>query len=175
MSASKKYDIESIYTQYIDDLFIYATYLGFNKDFIMDAIHDVFCKLAIEESWLEEVDNVKFYLFASLKNRLRDICKITYEHISIDIHEPIPFDIHVNIETNLINIEEQESIKNQIKEILNTLTSRQREIIYLRYVQEYDYPQISQLLGISIPGCRKLVSKAMQSLKKRYGNSTTMD
>ncbi|MDD4632380.1 MAG: sigma factor-like helix-turn-helix DNA-binding protein, partial [Proteiniphilum sp.] len=50
----------------------------------------------------------------------------------------------------------------------NALTDRQREIIYLRYVQEYDYKQIAELLQISVHGCRKLVSKAILSLRERF-------
>ena len=53
--------------------------------------------------------------------------------------------------------------------MLDSLTERQREIVYLRYVQEYDYPQIAELLNISIHGCRKLLSKAMQTLREKYG------
>ncbi|MPM98916.1 hypothetical protein SDC9_146106 [bioreactor metagenome] len=53
--------------------------------------------------------------------------------------------------------------------MLDSLTERQREVVYLRYVQEYDYVQISELLNISIHGCRKLLSKAMQNLREKYG------
>ena len=53
--------------------------------------------------------------------------------------------------------------------MLNSLTDRQREIIYLRYVQGYDYPQIAELLQISVHGCRKLVSKAILSLREKFG------
>ena len=69
----------------------------------------------------------------------------------------------------MIEEEEQMQIKTSIEQMLNTLTDRQREIIYLRYVQEYDYPQIAELLQISVHGCRKLVSKAIFNLRERYG------
>lgn len=167
-------DIESVYSQYVNDLFTYAAYLGFDHHVIMDAIHDVFCKLAASENSLDEVENVKFYLFASLKNRLYDIHKSKREHVSIDTFDENPFDIHVNIEDDLIDLEERNLIKQQIEQMLNSLTARQREVIYLRYVQEYDYSQIAKLLNISIHGCRKLVSKAMQSLREKYGPTGVM-
>ena len=52
--------------------------------------------------------------------------------------------------------------------MLDFLTPRQREIIYLRYIHEYDYKQISELLQISVHGCRKLVSKAILNLKEKF-------
>jgi RNA polymerase sigma factor (sigma-70 family) len=155
----------------VDDLHTYALYLGFEKGIIMDAIHDVFCKFAADERRLQDVSNLKFYLFKSLKNRLYDLYKMRKEHIelsAIDLQET-PFNIQVTIEERLIGQEEQQQIKNQLAEMLKSLTERQREIVYLRYVQEYDYEQISELLNISVHGCRKLLSKAMQNLREKYG------
>ncbi len=138
----------------------------------MDAIHDVFCKLSDNEKRLPEVSNINFYLFKSLKNRIFDIYKTQKKHVALlSINEQeTPFNIRVTIEDQLIDKEEQLQIKDQLTEMLESLTERQREIVYLRYVQEYDYTQISELLNISIHGCRKLLSKAMHHLRKEYGS-----
>ena len=167
----RKENIASIYNRYVDDLYTYALYLGFEKGIIMDAIHDVFCKFAADEKLLQDVSNIKFYLFKSLKNRLYDIYKARKEYVelsAIDLQDA-PFNIQVTIEDRLIDKEEQQQIKDQLSEMLDSLTERQREVVYLRYVQEYDYAQISELLNISIHGCRKLLSKAMQNLREKYG------
>lgn len=169
---AKTTDIASIYNLYVDDLFTYALYLGFEKEMIMDAIHDIFCKIATDEKTLQHISNIKFYLFKSLKNRLFDILKTRRQHVELsamDNSPELPFNIQVSIEDRLIDKEEQERIENQISEMLNSLTERQREIVYLRYVQEYDYPQIAELLNISVHGCRKLLSKAMLKLREKYG------
>lgn len=161
-----------MYSLYVKDLFTYAVYLGFDEHLIMDAIHDVFYKISLEKNRLAEVENVKFYLFRALKNRLLDLHRSSQEHVSLASVESgaeMPFAIRVTVEDNLIDTEEQHLIKRQIENMLNSLTHRQREIIYLRYVQEYDYQQIAQLLNITVHGCRKLVSKAMQSLREKYG------
>jgi RNA polymerase sigma factor (sigma-70 family) len=167
----RKENIASLYNRYVDDLYTYALYLGFEKGIIMDAIHDVFCKFAADEKLLQDVSNIKFYLFKSLKNRLYDIYKARKEYVelsAIDLQET-PFNIQVTIEERLIGQEEQQQIKNQLAEMLDSLTERQREIVYLRYIQEYDYEQIAQLLNITVHGCRKLLSKAMQNLREKYG------
>ncbi|MDO5664111.1 MAG: sigma-70 family RNA polymerase sigma factor [Bacteroidia bacterium] len=164
--------IASIYNSYVNDLYTYALYLGFEKEIIMDAIHDVFCKIAADEKALHDVSNVKFYLFRSLKNRLYDIYKSDRGHVNLHTIESqeLPFNILVTVEDKFISKEEQQQIENQIAEMLNSLTERQREVVYLRYVQEYDYQQISQLLNISVHGCRKLLSKAMLNLREKYGS-----
>lgn len=171
---AKTTDIASIYNLYVDDLFTYALYLGFEKEMIMDAIHDIFCKIATDEETLQYISNIKFYLFKSLKNRLFDMLKTRRQHVELSAMDnslELPFNIQVSIEREdrLIDKEEQEQIENQISEMLNSLTERQREIVYLRYIQEYDYQQIAELLHISVHGCRKLLSKAMLKLREKYG------
>ncbi len=165
-------DIGSIYSLYVSDLFTYGQYLGFEDDTVKDAIHDVFVKMAIDSNKLISVNNIKFYLFRALKNRLLDILKNQKKQTPLDNTAPpsdIPFRIEVNVEDLIIEEEERKEIKAEIENMLDTLTPRQREIIYLRYVQEYDYDQIAELLQISVHGCRKLVSKAITTLRTRFG------
>jgi RNA polymerase sigma factor (sigma-70 family) len=166
-------NITDIYNRYVDDLYTYASYLGFEKETIMDAIHDVFCKLGANEKILSDVVNVKSYLFKSLKNRLLDIYKgqkYGFDISDFTALEEMPFNITVNLEDDIIDAEEQANIKKMVENMLQSLTPRQREIVYLRYIQEYDYSQIASLLNISIHGCRKLLSKAMETLREKYGS-----
>lgn len=169
-----KPNITSIYNQHVDNLYTYALYLGFEKEVVKDAIHDVFCRLWEERQSLDHVSNVKFYLFRSLKNRLLDIYKAKREFVEInttlDNTGIIPFDFNITIDDRIAREEDKLQIERQISEMLDSLTERQREVIYLRYIQEYDYPQIAEMLGISVHGCRKLVSKAIISLREKYGS-----
>lgn len=165
-------DLASLYNLYVSDLFTYGCYLGFEREVVKDAIHDVFVKLTADEDLLRHISHIKFYLFKSLKNRLLDICKHQKVNIpleDIDVAVELPFNIHINVEDLIIEREEQIQIKTEIEQMLSALTDRQREIIYLRYVQEYDYKQIAELLQISVHGCRKLVSKAILSLREKFG------
>ncbi|MDD4776916.1 MAG: sigma-70 family RNA polymerase sigma factor [Fermentimonas sp.] len=164
--------LTNLYILYVNDLFTYGTYLGFEKEVVKDAIHDVFVNISAKNQILDEVSNIKFYLFRSLKNRLYDIQRGNKNQIGLEgiaAEEVKPFQINVNIEDQYIEEEERREIKKEIEEMLNSLTDKQREIIYLKYVQEYDYKQISELLDINIHSCRKLVSKALSNLRKKYG------
>ncbi len=164
-------EITTIYDAYVNDLFTYGLYLGFDRESVKDAIHDIFLKLATNNSFLDNTENIKFYLFKSLKNRLIDIHKNRKEHVALEATEmslETPFNMVVNVEELLIEREEKLHIKNEIEQMLDLLTPRQREIIYLRYVHEYDYKQISELLQISVHGCHKLVSKAILSLREKF-------
>ncbi|MBF6597260.1 MAG: sigma-70 family RNA polymerase sigma factor [Fermentimonas sp.] len=167
----KMKNLANIYTEYVDLLFIYGTNLGFDREIVKDSIHDIFVKIALENNILSRVDNIKFYLLKSLKNRLFDIHRSVRKELSLDKINPeddMQFIIDVNVENLIIEEEDKTQIKERIQNMLNILTDRQREIIYLRYVQEYDYEQISQLLEISVHGCRKLMSRAILTLREKF-------
>ena len=63
-------ELATLYNLYVDDLFTYGCYLGFDGEIVKDAIHDVFVKLTMDDAQIKEITNIKFYLFKSLKNRL---------------------------------------------------------------------------------------------------------
>ena len=52
-------DIASIYDEYLNNLYSYAIHLGFDEQTAMDAIHDIFYKLCINQSALKEIANHK--------------------------------------------------------------------------------------------------------------------
>ncbi|MDO5665134.1 MAG: RNA polymerase sigma factor [Bacteroidia bacterium] len=167
----KDEDIKSIYNKYVDDLYSYAIYLGFNKEVVMDAIHDVFCKLCIDENTFFSITNIKFYLFRSLKNRLLDIYKQQRDMVelsAVEHSEDAIFFTKNTPDTNLMMKEHEKRIRQKIDTMLQLLSPRQREIVYLRYVQAYDYEQISEIMEINLASCRKLLHKALQTLREKH-------
>lgn len=162
--------IASLYNKNLDFLYSYALHLGFDEHVVMDAIHDIFYKLCTNPTSLENITNLKFYLFRALKNRLIDIQRTTKEHAGIlstdeDIYKNMPFHLNVTIEDKLISEENLEEIRRKVENVLESLSDRQREIIYLRYIHEYDYKEIAELMQISVESCRNLISKSLAKLK----------
>jgi DNA-directed RNA polymerase specialized sigma24 family protein len=51
---------------------------------------------------------------------------------------------------------------------LYTLPSRPREIIYLKYYEEMEYPKIAQLTGIKYQSVVNHVFRALQTLRMAY-------
>lgn len=164
-----KKEIETIYNEHVDNLYSYALTLGFEKDIIMDAIHDVFCKLCAEEKNFDTIISTKSYLIKSLKNRLIDIYKS--QKIKIDIVSPAIESILYQNETTedlFITSEDEKIIKQTVDEMLRSLSPRQREIVYLRYVKNFSYQEISLQMDISYSSCRKLMHKAIETLREKY-------
>ncbi|ALJ03998.1 hypothetical protein APS56_01995 [Pseudalgibacter alginicilyticus] len=158
-------EIEIIYKKYVDDLYSYGLHLNFNSDLVMDAIHNVFQKLILNKD-LNYRNNIKPYLLKSVRNEIIDEYKRRKKLLPIDIdNEQIPFELDINVEDLILEKEAKIHLKNKIEAVLKSLSPRQREIIYLRYTQDYEYKQIAEILQITVPACRNLILKALKHLR----------
>ncbi len=153
-----------LYKKYVNDLYSYGTSLGFASNKCMDAIHDIFCKLFVNNRELDNVNNVKYYLFRSLKNRLLDIHKQDSRLVNDNLTNS-NFFVEVSVVDVMISTEEKRQLKKRVDELMSTLTSNQREAIYLRYMQEMEYDEIAQLLNITSESVRKLVYRGISKLR----------
>jgi len=80
--------------------------------------------------------------------------------------ENLPFQLHVTMEDEYIQKEDSEEISRKVENVLNRLSHRQREIIFLRYIQECSYDEISEIMQISVAASRNLVNRSLKRLKK---------
>jgi len=58
-----------------------------------------------------------------------------------------------------------EEIKNKLIEAVNNLPPKQKEIIYLKFEEEMDYKEISEVMNISVDSARKLMYRSLISLR----------
>lgn len=157
-----------IYKLYYENLFAYGVSLGFSSENVKDAIQEVFLNLYNNESLDIDIDTIKikFYLLRSVKNKLIDMerkYKLHTEHLEKYDNE---FKLMVSVEDLIIDEENKDLLKKRIETILNKLSKQQREIIYLRFIEEMPYEEIALLLDMKVQTIRGQVFKAMDKLRK---------
>ncbi len=162
-----------IYKKYVNDLFNYGVSMGFSDQICMDAIHDVFCALYTSDKKLEDIKNIKYYLFISLKNRLIDIYRSSKKINTLNLEE-LPFVIEVSILDSIIADDECAILKASVEELMKQLTSRQHEAIYLRYMQELSYEEIGTLLDMTPESVRKLVHRGIEKMRTYAQNDSKL-
>jgi len=153
-----------IYNKYIDDLFAFGMGFGFEHDAVKDSIQDVFFKLYFEKKKLKKVVRLKYYLFTSLRNKLLDLYRSSVETTAIT--DEMPFYIRTTILDHLIGEEDRISVEEQINSLLEKVTDRQRTAIYLRFMKEMEYEEIGEILDMTPPAVRKLVSRAIKRMRE---------
>ncbi|WP_294545464.1 RNA polymerase sigma factor [uncultured Bacteroides sp.] len=159
-----------LYREHVQELFSYGKALTGNDERLKDAIQDVFYKILSNPSTLKDVQNLKYFLFKSLKNRLIDILKSEMHQSQSGEAAYERFDFTINDVTvldSLIEEEERLELSRKIKLLLNRLTARQREAVCLRYIYDMEYDEIADLLNMSnSKSARNLVSRALEHLRK---------
>lgn len=171
LNNDDKYDaFSAIYNIYVNDLLSYGISLGIEEQTCRDAIHDIFYKLFVEKSKLKDVRNFSAYLFRSYRNHLLNTIEKRSKILDFNI-EDLPFTTEITILDLMVSEEETAKLKKRVEHLLNELSPRQREAIYLRYMQQMDYEEIAALLNMNSNSARRLVSRAMQSLRETAKNS----
>lgn len=154
-----------LYNLYINDLLSYGISLGFVEETCRDAAHDVFFKVFTEKKRLSAVQKPTAYLFRSFRNHLLNIQKREHRFTPDSTFETPPFTTEITILDNLIDEEEAQRLNTLVTALLNELTPRQREAVYLRYMQEMEYEEIALLLDMNANSARRLVSRALERLR----------
>lgn len=157
-----------LYQIFVKGLFKYGYFLVPDKDIVEDAIHDLFVRIWTNRNNHIKIHSIKSYLFVSLRRevlaRKNEFIKISHRLNMLEdgvVHQP-------SIEDTLVNDERNQEMIKKIRSYINNLTSRQREIIHLRFYQNLSYPEISELLGIDQNYAYNLSSKALSQIKKHF-------
>jgi RNA polymerase sigma factor (sigma-70 family) len=153
-----------IYNKYVDELFSYGTGLGFEREILKDAIQDTFVKFYMNKTQLKTIVNLKYYLFRMLKNHLLDIYKSAAKENPLDESE-YPFLIEPSVLDELIADEEKANLELRVGKLLQVLTDRQKEAVYLRFIQEMEYEEVAGLLDMTAQAVRKLISRAIKRMR----------
>lgn len=154
---------ESIYNQHLDDLYLYGQQFHSDKEQILDCIHDLFVDLYNNPNISTNVE-VKFYLFTSLKRR---IFKLKSPIEICEISQLPDYSLWISShELEMIKNEHNEVNLRILKDKIDQLPKKQKEVIYLRYYMEFTYEEISSILQISVESCRTTSYRGIKELRR---------
>jgi RNA polymerase sigma factor (sigma-70 family) len=80
------------------------------------------------------------------------------------------FNIEYSFQDQLINMEISEEKRVRLQQAIITLSPGQKEIIYLKFEQELEYPEIAHLMNITIESARKQLYRVLLSLRHILDN-----
>ena len=137
---------------------------------IEDAINDVFTMVWKNRQRLSAIKSPQSYLFSSFRHSL--FKKLALQQKKF-IH-PIsgePEEIEFSIESIIIERETDDHLRERIEKALTTLTSRQREAIFLRFYEGVPYAEIATIMNVSVKASYKIMARALAELKDALGIS----
>ena len=157
------------YRQLYDDHYRALNNYGykFTRDIslIEDSIHDLFVKLWTNRSSLgNPPPSIRNYLYKALRNILFRKLKLHSRFAFLD-DDNYAYTFEVSCDSQLMEDEEEKLLRERIKEILEKLPARQKEIVYLRFYEGLSYDEVADVMSIDIHSVYKLWYKAIENLK----------
>jgi len=153
-----------LYNKYIQELYNYGFKICRDEELVKDCIQEVFVNIYLNRENLSQPKNIKFYLMLALKRVVIKKMVQKRKNIYHDDFEPF-FEPDLSIESNIVTQEGAEEQKAQMKELLDNLPSKQKEAVYLRFVEGLDYEEISEVLKVTIESARKQIYRAVKSMR----------
>ena len=144
-----KSEIDKWYENYIDELFAYGIAFGVEKDFV-----------------IEILGSPKSYLFSALKNKIITSLRKQANWLSLDEEVEYNFKIEVDAEALMEDEEERRNYEKEVENLLNLLTNKQREVIYLRFIKALSIQEISEILNITPKSVRKMIYRAIERMQQ---------
>jgi RNA polymerase sigma factor (sigma-70 family) len=158
---------ETIYERHIDILTNYGLRIRRDKEFIKDAIHDMFVDLWRNRNSLGSTSAIKYYLIKALRRNLLKKIVLLRKRQGEDITQLSP-DSLFEFSHELILMKAELDIEKveRLQQALKKLSSRQKEVLFLRYYGGFSPDEISQLLEINPQSVYNLIHRGLDTLRE---------
>ena len=153
-----------LYDLHINILFNYGLKLTIDKELLKDCIHDIFVKLYTKKDKLGTIDNLKSYLFISLKNKLCDELRKRM-YMSDTTAEEVNAIAPTDVEDDYMEEEQRQNEFSLVKRLLDQLSPRQREALTLYYIEEKKYEDICEIMNMNYQSVRNLMYRGLTKLR----------
>jgi RNA polymerase sigma factor (sigma-70 family) len=157
-----------IYKKYAPALYNYGRHLNKDKQLVKDCLHDLFVYLYQHRNTLGDTTSIKYYLFKSLKRRISlAIAPNVNFRQAEQLSENYDFEIIQSPELLLIAEQISSSQYEELRNAVNGLPTRQREVIYLLFYHNLSHQEIASIMSIEIRTVYNQVYKALEVLRKQ--------
>lgn len=157
-----------LFERYFGTLVNYGKSLGPTNEQVRDCVQDVFADLWLYRNGLSESVVVKAYLLSSVRKRIARVHERDRVLGRTAPLEEALFMMDFTVQDQLIADEEMKAKVYHLNELVNALPSRQKEVIYLRYHQGINLPEIADMMNINYQSVVNLLYKAIQQLRSSW-------
>ncbi len=146
-----------------DKVYRLAKRLLVSNDEAEDATQELYLKLWKNRSKIEKYDNVEAYAMMMTKNYCLDQLK-SKRASNLTL-------VHSNYKDESSSLQENIEFKDSasiIKKLMDDLPEKQRIIVQLRDIENYEYHEIGKILNMEPATIRVALSRARKTLRKNF-------
>ena len=141
-----------------DEMYRFAKRFVISSDEAEDVVQDLMLKFWQKKEDLSSFGNLKSYVMKSVKNECLN--RLKHEDVKMgfaDFHQHTSEIYHV----------ESNNLKDQIIGFINQLPEKQKAVIHLKDVEEYEVSEISEMLEMEENAVRVNLMRARQKVKEQ--------
>lgn len=155
----------TIYEQNAAKLYSYGMKLVRDENIVKDAIQDLFVELWDAKGRLGKVQAITPYLLKSIRRKIlhnatRERRMTALEEVDL-YNQVIP-----SAEHNLLERQQYDRKRQEIREALAKLNKNQQEIIHLKYYCRISYQEIAEILESDTKSVYNLMARTVKQLRK---------
>ena len=153
---------------YYSDLYNYASRFTNDNGLIKDCIQEVFISLWQRRETATSILSPRYYFLRATKNKiLKAIYKNSKANLTMLSNESDLF-YEFSLEQIIIQKQVSEEKSQKLKKILEMLSKKQKEIIYLKFYQHLDHAQIAELMNLNRQSVYNLLHETMHRLRSLF-------
>lgn len=157
--------LSDLFRMYYKPLLNYGFKLIPQEDLIKDSIQELFFLIWERRDRLSEVEYVRSYLYFSLRRTVFRQAEIRKNRNKRDIaYSEEAFENIVSHEERMIENELVLQQKVKLKEALNKLSPRQREVVYLKFYCGLFNEEIAEVMGVNRQSVYNYMYQAIEAL-----------
>lgn len=157
---------ERMYREHISELYDYGKKFSSDSSIVEDCIQDMFIDFWEKREKLNDVENVKAYLFVSFKRRL--LRELKKNNVVKPIEESDDFKTELSIEEILEKTEMDSQNIKKLQTAFQKLNKKQQHILYLKFHQGFNNKEIAEILQINYQSTRNALTRALSKLKTHF-------
>ncbi|MBT4277222.1 RNA polymerase sigma factor [Candidatus Falkowbacteria bacterium] len=165
IKAGDKEAFGEFYDLYVDKIYRFIYFKVSRVQEAEDLTSEVFLRVWQYARDGVEIENIKAFLYRVSRNAVIDFYRKNYGKETVDLEDHNIID---NLKAD--NLIEKIDTKAQVKEIIEKLDSikeEYKEVILLRFVEEYSTKEIAEVMGRSKGATRVLLHRAMEALRSK--------
>lgn len=160
--------LSSLYFEFFDMLLNFGVKYSADRFLVEDCIQNLFVDLLKNRLKQKPVKNIKFYLTKALRYQIANEYRKSKKLLLVDKPDERDFRISYSAENSLIANETDEMQTRFLKMVMEDLTPRQKEALYLKFNCGFDYTQISEIMQISVESVRTTIYRTLKSIKEIF-------
>jgi RNA polymerase sigma-70 factor, ECF subfamily len=152
-------DLERLYDEHSESLYRYAYAITGRREDAEDAVQDVFARVSDSNPTFTNVDNLRFYLLASVRNAAVSLLRKRKRRNEQDFACRIDIDDHHADDC-------QASVSSIVlRDAFETLPAEQKEVVVLKVYEGMTLAEISKAVGASIGTVSSRYNYALRKLR----------